>query len=172
MKIAVIGSGSFGTAMSSLLAKKGYDVMLWSYFQKEAEAIERNRENVEFLKGVKLSDNIHCTNDLKSCVEGADLVVTVVPSFATRQTAKSLSEYIKDAQAMVNISKGLENDSLLRLSEVYKQEIPQARIAVMSGPSHAEEVGRGLPTTNVVASSDKELAAFVQDIFMNEVFRV
>ena len=172
MKIAVIGSGSFGTAMSSLLAKKGYEVMLWSYLLEEAESIEKNRENVEFLKGVKLPENIHCTNDLKSCVDGADLVVTVVPSFATRQTAKNLSEYIKEGQALVNISKGLENDTLLRLSEVYKQEIPQARIAVMSGPSHAEEVGRGLPTTNVVASSDKELAEFVQDTFMNEVFRV
>ena len=172
MRIAVIGSGSFGTAMSSLLAKKGYEVMLWSYLLEEAESIEKNRENLEFLKGVKLPDNIHCTNDLKLCVEGADLVVTVVPSFATRQTAKNLSGYIKEGQALVNISKGLENDTLLRLSEVYKQEIPQARIAVMSGPSHAEEVGRGLPTTNVVASTDKELAEFVQDTFMNEVFRV
>ena len=172
MKIAVIGSGSFGTAISSLLGKKGYDVTLWSFVREQAEEIEKNRENIEFLKGVKLSDNVHCTNDLGETVEGAELVVTVVPSFATRQTAKSLSKYIKDNQPLVNLSKGLENDSLLTLSQVYSEELPNVKIAVMSGPSHAEEVGLGLPTTNVVASKNVEVAKFVQDIFMDETFRV
>lgn len=172
MKIGVIGSGSFGTAIAALLGRKGYDVLLWSFLKSEAETIENERENKEFLKGVKLSENVHCTNDIEKTVENAEIVVTVVPSFATRETAKKLAPYIKDGQIMVNLSKGLENDSLKRLSEVYQEEIPQARVAVMSGPSHAEEVGVGLPTTNVVACDDVEIAKKVQDIFMDETFRV
>ena len=172
MKIGVVGSGSFGTAIAVLLGQKGYDVSLWSFLEKEAESIEKNRENIEFLKGVKLPDNVHCTNNLEKAVSGADLVVTVVPSFATRETAKKLSPYIKDGQIMVNLSKGLENGSLLRLSQVYSEEIPQAVMAVMSGPSHAEEVAIGLPTTNVVASENIEAAKLIQDIFMSENFRV
>ena len=172
MKIGVIGSGSFGTAIAALLGRKGYDVLLWSFKENEAELIEKERENKEFLKGVKLSDNVHCTNDIQKTVENAEIVVTVVPSFATRETAKKLAPHIKDGQIMVNLSKGLENDSLKRLSEVYQEEIPQARIAVMSGPSYAEEVGVGLPTTNVVACNDIEIAKKIQDIFMDETFRV
>ena len=118
MKIGVIGSGSFGTAIAALLGRKGYDVSLWSFLKSEAETIENERENKEFLKGVKLSDNVHCTNDIGKTVENAEILVTVVPSFATRETAKKLSPYIKDGQIMVNLSKGLENDSLKRLSEV------------------------------------------------------
>ena len=172
MRIGVVGSGSFGTAMASLLGRKGYDCLVWSYLEEEAKRIEEERENKEFLKGVKLPDSVHFTNDLKKVVENADLVITVVPSFATRDTAKKMAPFIKDAQPMVNLSKGLENDTLLRLSQVYKEEIPQARWAVMSGPSHAEEVGIGLPTTNVVASKDEELVKFIQNIFMDETFRV
>ena len=172
MKIAVIGSGSFGTAVSSLLGKKGYDVALWSFLKDEAERIEKDRENKEFLKGVKLLDTVHCSNDMKECVEGADLIVTVVPSFATRQTAKALAEVVKSSQPLVNLSKGLENDTLLRMSQVYREELVNNHIAVMSGPSHAEEVGMGLPTTNVVACENDEVAALVQDIFMDESFRV
>ena len=106
------------------------------------------------------------------CVNGAELIVTAVPSPATRTTAKQLSQFVTDGQKLVNISKGLEEKTLMRLSEVYAMEIPQARIAVMSGPSHAEEVSRKLPTTNVVASEDEKLAAEVQSIFMDETFRV
>lgn len=172
MRIGVIGSGSFGTAIASLLGRKGYDVMLWSFLKSEAELIEKERENKEFLKGVKISDTVHCTNDIEEAVTDAEILVTVVPSFATRETAKKLAPFVKDGQILVNLSKGLENDSLKRLSEVYKEEIPQAKIAVMSGPSHAEEVGVGLPTTNVVAAEDVEVAKKIQSIFMDETFRV
>lgn len=171
MKIGIIGSGSFGTAAAALLEKNGHDITLWSFFAEEAEKLEKTRVN-ELLTEVVLGNRIKCTNNLEEAVLNADLIVTVVPSFATRQTAKSLSPYVKENQILVNLSKGLENDTLIRLSEVYKQEIPQAKIAVMSGPSHAEEVGKGLPTTNVVASEDKKAAEFVQDVFMSEVFRV
>lgn len=172
MQIGVIGSGSFGTAVAALLGRKGYDVILWSFLESEAIELEKTRENKEFLKGVILPSNVCCTNDIEKAVKNSDLVVTVVPSFATRETARKLKAYMADGQIMVNLSKGLENDSLKRLSEVYREEIPQAKIAVMSGPSHAEEVGMGLPTTNVVASDDVKVAKFIQDIFMDETFRV
>lgn len=172
MKIAVIGSGSWGTAAAVLLARHGHEVYLWSWKQEETDRLNKDRENKEFLPGIALPENIKCTHDMGKCADGAWLIVTVVPSPATRGTAKELSKYVKEGQAIVNLSKGLEEGTLLRLSEVYKEEIPQARIAVMSGPSHAEEVSRGLPTTNVVASEDKELAELVQDAFMDSTFRV
>lgn len=171
MKVSVIGSGSFGTSIAALLERKGCSVVLWSFLKEEAEEIARTRKNV-LLPKVVLGDGVHITNDIAEAADDADLIVTVVPSFATRQTAKALAPHIKENQPMVNLSKGLDNDTLLRLSEVYREEIPKARIAVMSGPSHAEEVGIGLPTTNVVASKDLRLAEYIQDIFMDESFRV
>ncbi len=170
MKIAVIGSGGWGTAIALLLASKGNDVYLWSWQQSETDRLNNDRENKEFLPGVKFPQNIYCTHDIKECVEGAEAVVTAAPSPATRTTAKQLAPYIKEGQKIVNISKGLEGT--LRLSQVYEQEIPQADISVMSGPSHAEEVSRGLPTTNVIASKSETTAKVLQDIFMQDNFRV
>ena len=171
MKIAVIGSGSFGTAMAALFEKKGYVVSLWSFSNEEAQLLESTRKNV-LLPDVILGKNISCTNSLQEATKDAKLIVTVVPSFATRTTAKALSPFIKDNQPIVNLSKGLENNSLLRLSQVYKEEIPNARFAVLSGPSHAEEIGKNLPTTAVVASEDKNTAKFVQDTIMDDNFRI
>lgn len=172
MKIAVIGSGSWGSAVSVLLAGKGYDVWLWSWKSEETNRLCRDRENKEFLPGVKFPDNIVCSHDMAECVKGAELVVCAAPSPATRTTARQIGEVISAGQAIVNISKGIEEDSLKRLSQVYAEEAPNAKLAVMSGPSHAEEVSRGIPTTNVVASDDRVLAEKIQDIFMSENFRV
>lgn len=172
MKISVIGSGSWGTAASVLLAKHGTDVMLWSWQQEETDRLIRDRENREFLPGISLPDNISFTHSMEEAVCNAELIVTVVPSPATRSTAKQLARYISPGQTIVNLSKGLEDKTLLRLSEVYREEIPTAHIAVMSGPSHAEEVSRGLPTTNVVASDDEATAKFIQDVFSDNTFRV
>ena len=172
MKIAVIGSGSWGTAIAVLLSGKGYDVYLWSWKKEESEALCRDRENREFLPGVALGDNIICTNDMALCTKDAELIVCASPSVATRNVAKALAGCVCDGQIIVNISKGLEDSSLLRLSEVYADEIENAHIAVMSGPSHAEEVSRNLPTTNVVAAKDPEIAKRIQDIFMNDTFRI
>lgn len=172
MKIAVIGSGGWGTAIAILLSSRGHDVYLWSWIQEETDRLSRDRENKEFLPNVKFPDTIYCTHDMQKCTENAELIITAAPSPATRTTAKQLAPYISDGQKIVNISKGLEEGTLLRLSEVYKQEIPQADVSVMSGPSHAEEVSRGLPTTNVVASDSIETAKQIQDIFMGEMFRV
>ena len=172
MKIAVIGSGSFGTSISVILGNKGYDVALWSFDKDEAHRIEKDRGNIALLPDIYFTDNVHCTDDMESTCKDAELVVTVVPSFATRQTARKLSQYVKDGQKMVNLSKGLETDTLKRMSQVYAEEIPNARIAVMSGPSHAEEVARNIPTTNVVAADDEELCRFIQDTVMGETFRI
>lgn len=172
MKIAVIGSGSWGCAASILLATKGYDVYLWSWQQEETDRLATDRENRLVLPGKKFPDNITCSHDMGLCVENANLIVTVVPSPATRTTAKQLAPHVKEGQILVNLSKGLEDGTLLRLSEVYKEEIPQATIAVMSGPSHAEEVSEFMPTTNVVAADDIEVAKYIQNIFMTDFFRV
>ncbi len=172
MKIAVIGSGGWGTAIAILLAKKGCNVYLWSWIQEETDRLNRDRENTEFLPGVKFPENITCTHDIGECTDGAELIITAAPSPATRTTAKQLAPRVRDGQRLINISKGLEEGTLLRLSQVYKEEIPHAEVSVMSGPSHAEEVSRGLPTTNVVASENLETAKFIQDIFMDDMFRV
>ena len=170
MKIAVIGSGSWGSAISVLLAEKGNDVYLWSWIQEETDRLNRDRENKEFLPGIPFPDNITCTHEMKECIEYAEVFVTAAPSPATRTTAKQMAPFVKKGQIIVNISKGLEGE--LRLSEVYKSEIPQADVAVLSGPSHAEEVSRKIPTTVVIASKSKESAEFLQDVFMTEHFRV
>ena len=170
MKIAVIGSGSWGTAIAILLANKGNDIYMWSWKQEETDRLNRDRENKEFLPGVKFSDAIVCSHDMKECINGAEVVVTAVPSPATRTTAKQMAEFVAAGQKIVNISKGLEGE--LRLSEVYREQIPQADISVLSGPSHAEEVSRNIPTTVVVASQEQETAEFLQDVFMTDTFRV
>ncbi len=172
MKISVIGSGSWGTAIAVMLAQKGYEVYLWSWQQSETDRLNADRENKEFLPGINFPENINCSHDMSEVTDGAELIICAVPSPATRTTAKALSEFIKEGQIILNISKGLENKTLKRLSQIYKEEIPQAIVAVMSGPSHAEEVSRGLPTTNVVAADNEETAKHIQDIIMNPVFRI
>ena len=170
MKIAIIGSGSWGTAMAVLLANKGNDIYMWSWQQEETDRLNRDRENREFLPGIKLPQNVVCSHNMGECIAGAEVIVTAVPSPATRTTAKQMSGFVSDGQKIVNLSKGLEGD--LRLSEVYKEEIPQADISVLSGPSHAEEVSRSIPTTVVIASEKPETAEFLQDVFITDAFRV
>lgn len=172
MKIAIVGSGGWGTALAVLLANKGYDINMWSWRPEEAIALQKERENKEFLPGVLLPSNINCTGDLEFAVNGADLVVSAVRSQSARDIAKRLSPLIKEGTVLLNVSKGLEKGTHKRLSEIFEEEVPQTKIASMSGPSHAEEVGRGIPTTNVVASKDEKVAEFVQDIFMCQSFRV
>lgn len=172
MKIAVIGSGGWGTAVSMLLSKNGNDVYLWSWQQEETDRLNADRENKEFLPGVRLNDGIICSHDMELCVKDAGLIVCAAPSPATRTTARALAPLVKEGQVIVNLSKGLEESTLKRLSEVYEEEIPNAQIAVLSGPSHAEEVSRELPTTNVAAAKNEQTAKYIQDIFMNSRFRV
>lgn len=171
-QIAVIGSGGWGTAIASILVRNGHDVTLWSYAKEESETLAREGENKRFLPGVKLPSGIHFTNSLEEAAQGAELIFMVTPSQASAATAKKLSSYVKEGTVIVNASKGLEQETQKRLSQVIGEAIPQAKLAVMSGPSHAEEAGRGLPTTNVIACEDLAVSQMIQDVLMCESFRV
>lgn len=171
-KIGILGAGTWGTAIGILLSDNGHDVTMWSKVEKEARDLEESRDNIKNLPGARLSQQVKITLDLKEVCSDKDIIVMAVASPYIRVTAKEASPFIKQGQIIVNVSKGLENGTLLTLADVIKEEIPQADIAVMSGPSHAEEVSRKVPTTIVVGSPSKETAHFIQDVFMNEVFRV
>ncbi len=170
-KISVIGSGGWGSAVAIMLAENGHNVTVWSYLESECDDLKKYRENKPFLPGVRFPDSVGFTNDI-SCAAGADIVVMATPSHGVRSTAKAMAPYISDGQLVVNIAKGIEEGTYCTLSQVIKQEIPNCVIAVMSGPSHAEEVSRGIPTTNVVACADEKIARYVQDEFMNPNFRI
>lgn len=170
--IGVIGAGSWGTALALLLHNNGHEVTLWSILEDEVELLLTKRENPDKLPGVKLPEDMAVTSDLKAAMAGRDMLVLAVPSPFVRSTAHSMRELAAEGQIIVNVSKGIEESTLLTLSQVIKEEIPQAQVAVMSGPSHAEEVGRGLPTTIVVGADNRKTAEYIQGLFMSEVFRV
>ena len=134
--------------------------------------LQKEREHKDKLPGVKLPEDMVFTTDLEQAVKGAEVLVLAVPSPYTRSTSHSMASLVKEGQVIVNVAKGIEEKTLLTLSQIIEEEIPQANVAVLSGPSHAEEVGRGIPTTIVVGAKDKETAEYLQNIFMNEVFRV
>ena len=171
-KIGIIGAGSWGIALAQLLSNNGHDITVWSIIKEEVEMLKEKHEHVDKLPGVILSDTITFTADLKEAVEGKSILVLAVPSPYTRSTAGMLKEVVKEGQIIVNVAKGIEESSLMTLSLIIEQEVPQAKVAVLSGPSHAEEVGRGIPTTIVVGSTDKKIAEYLQNTFMSDVFRV
>lgn len=171
-KISVIGAGSWGIALASVLDKNGHEVTIWSVLEDEINMLKEKHEHVTKLPGVKLSEHMGLTTSLEEAVKGKDLLVLAVPSVFTRSTAKDMKEFVTPGQLIVNVGKGIEENSLKILSDVIEEEIPQANVAILSGPSHAEEVGRGLPTTCVVGAHDKKTAEYVQNIFMNEEFRI
>ena len=171
-KTAVIGAGSWGTALSLVLHTNGNDVTVWSIVEQEVQMLREKHEHVDKLPGVKLPEDITFTTDLKEAIEGKDYLILAVPSVFTRSTAKSMAPFVKEGQVIVCVAKGIEENTLMTLSDIVEQEIPAADVAVMCGPSHAEEVGIGLPTTVVAGARKKSVAEGVQDIFMNEVFRV
>lgn len=171
-KVGVLGAGSWGTALSLLLHKNGHAVTVWSIDKNEVEMLNATREHRTKLPGVKLPEDLVITNDLDSAIAGMDFMVLAVPSPFTRSTAHSMKSFVARGQKIVNVAKGIEDDTLMTLSDQIEEEIPQADVAVLSGPSHAEEVGRGLPTTCVVGARTKETAEYLQKMFMNEVFRV
>ena len=170
--ISIIGAGSWGIALASLLHKNGHRITVWSAIREEIDMLLREHEHKEKLPGVKLPEDMVFTVDLESAIKGKDVLVLAVPSPYTRNTSRNMREYVQDGQIVVNVAKGIEEQSLFTLSQIIEEEIPQAKVAVLSGPSHAEEVGRGLPTTIVVGAREKETAEYLQNIFMNEVFRV
>ena len=171
-KVSVIGAGSWGTALALLLSKNGHDVTMWSILEDEIRMLDKEREHKSKLPGVKLPDTMKFTTDLKEAVEGKDFLVLAVPSTFTRGTAKNMCPYVAEGQIIVDVAKGIEEATLMTLSQQIEDEIPQADVAVLSGPSHAEEVGRGLPTTVVVGAKTEKTAEYLQQMFASEVFRV
>lgn len=171
-EVGIIGAGSWGTALALLLHKNGNHVTVWSIVEDEIRMLQTEHEQKDKLPGVKLPEDMIFTTDLEQTVRGKDVLVLAVPSPFTRNTAKMMSSFVREGQMLINVSKGIEESTLMTLSEVIEEEIPMADVAVLSGPSHAEEVGRGIPTTIVVGARKKETAEFLQNLFMNEVFRV
>ena len=171
-KIGVIGAGSWGTALAWLLTNNGHEVTLWSHREEDARLLQKERENKSKLPGVIFQENLQVTGDLKSAVEDKEVLVLAVPSPAVRSTSQKMKSYIRKNQLIVNVAKGVEAESLLTMSQMIEQVIPQANVAVLSGPSHAEEVGKGLPTTCVIGAKEKQTAEYLQEIFMSSVFRV
>lgn len=171
-KIGIIGAGSWGTALAWLLANNGHEVTLWSIMEDEVKMLNETREHTLKLPGVKLQDSILITTDLETAMKDKDVLVLAVPSPFTRSTSHMMQSFAADGQLIVNVAKGVEETTLMTLSEIIEEEIPQARVAVLSGPSHAEEVGKGLPTTCVIGARDRETAEYLQKIFMSPVFRV
>lgn len=171
-RISVLGAGSWGTALALLLHNNGHEVILWSALGEEIDVLREKRENVSKLPGVKIPEAIDITTDLERSLRDADMAVLAVPSPYIRSTCKRMAPYMKKGQRIVNVAKGVEEKTLMTLSEIIEQELPGAEVSVLSGPSHAEEVGKGLPTTCVVSSRRRETAEYLQGIFMSPVFRV
>jgi glycerol-3-phosphate dehydrogenase (NAD(P)+) len=171
MKVSVVGSGGWGTALSLLLLENGNEVTLWSHSEKESETIKDAREN-PFLKGVTIPENLKLTANL-DCACDVDAVVLATPSFAVRETAKKLAPLLSQKTVVVSVAKGIEKETSLRMSQVIEEELHgKNSVVALSGPSHAEEVGLKIPTAVVSACANLAVAEWVQDLFMNERFRV
>lgn len=171
-KVAVIGAGSWGIALAKVLYTNNNEVTVWSIVEDEITMLKEKHEHVDKLPGVKLPEEMIFTSNLQEAIEDKEYLILAVPSVFTRSTAKSMAPFVKEGQVIVCVAKGIEENTLMTLSDIVEEEVPAADVAVMCGPSHAEEVGIGLPTTVVAGAAKKRVAEGVQDIFMNEVFRV
>ncbi len=172
MNISVIGAGSMGTAVSILLAGNGHNVRMWSKFQEEVDMINTLREQKDKLPGAKVPESVVCTADLEEAAAFSDVLVMVIPSQTIRENSKELASLIKKPKVISCFSKGLEKGTGYRMSEVIRQELPDVTIVAMSGPCHAEELSKGIPTAYVAASENRHAAEKIQDIFMSPRFRV
>ncbi len=171
-KVSILGAGAWGTAIAILLGNNGHEVTLWSALAAEVELLTNEMELKDKLPGVKLPDSVTISDDLESSCKDKDLIVFAVASPFVRRTAKIARPFIKEDQIVVNVGKGIEETTLDTLTDILKEELNNADVAVMSGPSHAEEVSRGIPTTCVVGADSKATAYFIQDVFMSDRFRV
>lgn len=169
-KVTVLGSGGWGTALAVSALKSGHTVSLWSPFEQEVSELNKTRENIKLLPGIKIPDAINITSDI-NCASGSLITVIACPSVAVRSVAKQLSA-VENHGIVVNVAKGFEKDSLKRLSEVIAEELPNDKITVLSGPSHAEEVARMIPTSLVAASKSFTAASIVQDVLASENLRI
>ena len=170
MNITVVGSGGWGTALALVLLENGHRVSMWCRREDKCRQMQESREN-PVLRGVELPQALELTCDL-SVLSDSQVVVLATPSFAVRSTSRQIAPYLQEGTVLVSVSKGIEKDSCLLLHEVIHEEIPNCPVVVLSGPSHAEEVARGVPTGVVVASESKEAAMLAQDLFMNQRMRL
>ena len=171
-RISFLGAGSWGTARAILCAGNGHKVTLWSKITSETDMLREHREHLDRLPGAKLPDSIQIEDDMETACTNMDIIVCAVASPFVRETAQAMKPFIKKNQIIVNVGKGIEEKTLMTLCEVLEDELPMADIAVLSGPSHAEEVSRDIPTTVVVGAKSEKTAMFVQDVFMGKSFRV
>lgn len=172
MNISVLGAGSWGTALAVLLKDNGHDVTIWSIMADEVTMLNDKREHVDKLPGVAIDSSIVITGDLEAACKDKEILIFATPSKFVRSTAEAVAPFMTKEQIIVNVSKGLEDGTLFTPDQVIKDVIKDVKVCVLSGPSHAEEVGRKIPTSVVVASADETVVKTVQDVFMNEVFRV
>ncbi|QCX32562.1 NAD(P)H-dependent glycerol-3-phosphate dehydrogenase [Caloramator sp. E03] len=172
MKISILGAGSWGSAIAVLLSKKSYDISIWDRNISLLEEINRTRENIRYLPGVLMPTNIKAFEDIGKCIEGCEIIVMAVPSHAVRQVCISLKGVVKKDQTFVSLAKGIENATFKRMSEIIEEHFPENNVAVLSGPSHAEEVSKDIPTTVVSSSKSIQVAEYIQDVFITPKFRV
>ena len=171
-KISVLGAGTWGTALAIELANKGQEVTLWSALEREINALRDDRRNIPNLPGASLPESVYLTTDLAEACDDEEILVCAVASPYVRSTAAKIRQYCKKGQIIVNVSKGIEEKTLLTMTQIIAEEIPGAKVAVLSGPSHAEEVSRGIPTAVVVGAENRRVAKIVQEAFFSEMFRV
>ncbi len=174
-KIAVIGGGSFGATLAILLHDNGHRVRLWEYLEDEVAKYDSGNREIAVLPGIFLPAEMFVSNDLKAVVDEAEIILMAVPSHAVRTMAGRLNEFVDWQPLLVDVAKGIEEGSLLRMSELVLEvfpELPESNYVCLSGPSHAEEVSRHIPTTVVAAATDMEAARIVQEVFSSEYFRV
>ena len=171
-KVAVLGGGGWAIALAKVLSENKNDVTIWSAVEREVEALSNDRENKISLPGIIIPDSIKITGDLDEAVNDVDVIIMAVASSFVRPTAKSLQGKIKDGQIIVDVAKGIEDDTFYTMTEIISEELPECDPVVLSGPSHAEEVGRQIPTSVVIGGKKESTAEFVQKLFANNYFRV
>lgn len=171
-KVSVLGAGTWGCALAILLANHGHDVMIWSAVEREINALRDNRSEVLNLPGAVMPESVKLTQNLEEACSDKDIIVCAVASPFVRSTTEKMKPFVKNGQIIVNVAKGIEEHTLLTLTQIISEVLPNVNPAVLSGPSHAEEVSRGIPTTCVVGATTREDALLIQDTFMTDVFRV
>lgn len=172
MKVSILGAGTWGTALAILLAANGKEVTLWSKLPKEIEELRRDRGHIKNLPEAELPESVALTTDLKEALLAPEMIIMATASVFVRETARAIAPDVQKGTIIVNVAKGIEEASLKTLTEVIEEEIPWAEVAVLSGPSHAEEVSRKIPTTIVAGAKKRQVAKTIQDTFMTEFFRV
>jgi glycerol-3-phosphate dehydrogenase (NAD(P)+) len=170
--ISIIGAGSWGTAVAILLAKKGYGVKQWVRRQELCLQMRETKENLTYLPGIVLPDHMDASSDLEYCCKDSELLVLATPSHAVRATVQNMRPFVNKEQILVSLAKGIENDTLMRMSQIIEENLPYNQVAVLSGPCHAEEVAKDIPTAIVSSAKERRVAERIQDVFMTPKFRV